>query len=150
LVTQSYSLHEMAVTAFRTARKLPQITSTTQEIEPYKLMSNFPDPTQHRSISNVPVVQSVRTLQLLQQQRPTILHVFKTPPKRKKRKKKKRLSLRGTAGETISLTSSSPQLMCRVTLPLPSCIFLCIFMRISRALRGILQIADRIRVDVAE
>jgi hypothetical protein len=86
LVTQSYSLHEMVATAFRTARKRPQITSTTQEIELYKLMSNFPDPTQHRPISDVPVVQTVRTLRLLQQQRPTILHSFKTPPKTTKTK----------------------------------------------------------------
>ncbi len=61
-VTQSYSLHEVAATALRTARKLPQATSTTQEIQIYKVLSTFPDPAEHQPISDVPVVQTVITL----------------------------------------------------------------------------------------
>jgi hypothetical protein len=52
-----------------------------------QLLSNFPDPAQHRPLSDIPVVQTVITPRLPQQQRPTILDAFKTPPKNKKKEK---------------------------------------------------------------
>jgi hypothetical protein len=66
----------------------PNYIDDTRNLTIYKLLSNFPDLAQHRPISDIPVVQTVITPRLLQQQRPTILDAFKTPPKKPKKKEK--------------------------------------------------------------